>query len=396
MKIITGYKAEPHITSQQDRNVNMGIFGTGAYIANLGNKLAATVVSANEITIADGLLVAEGCTAEVERGTSESMAIENGSQGMLRIDLIVARYTKAAGTGVEDMQLAVITGTPAASNPATPSYNTGSIANGDTLVDFPLYTVNLNGISIESVTRNVSYIELATSSALESARTALQNSINSVNTTLTNLINTTKTQLQNSINSVSSTLSTVSGRVGTAALNTTKTQLQNSINSVSSTLSTVSGRVGTATLNTTAKNALAAINELLTKINTANTNISSNTTKINTANSNITAVANRATALENKTAGIVKSISYDVAASSNNYKQLNASSMYLLILNGGTTSNTVRGIYQIGVTGGKALGIKAISSATIAEVTDGGSGLRKIHNTGSVVLRATLITTYGS
>ena len=254
MKIITGYKAEPHITSQQDRNVNMGIFGTGAYIANLGNKLAATVVSANEITIADGLLIAEGCTAEVERGTSESMEIANGSQGMLRIDLIVARYTKAAGTGVEDMQLAVITGTPAASNPATPSYNTGSIANGDTLVDFPLYTVNLNGISIESVTRNVSYIELATSSALESARTALQNSINSVNTTLTNLINTTKTQLQNSINSVSSTLSTVSGRVGTA------------------------------TLNTSAKNALAAINELLTKINTANSNISSNTTKINTAN----------------------------------------------------------------------------------------------------------------
>lgn len=359
MKIITGYKAEPHITSQQDRNVNMGIFGTGAYIANLGNKLAATVVSANEITIADGLLVAEGCTAEVERGTSESMEIANGSQGMLRIDLIVARYTKAAGTGVEDMQLAVITGTPAASNPATPSYNTGSIANGDTLVDFPLYTVNLNGISIESVTRNVDYIELATASALESVRSTLQSSINSVNTTLTNLINTTKTQLQNTINSLSSTLTTVSNRVGTA------------------------------TLNTTAKNALAAINELFGRINTLTSNLS-------TTNSNVTAVANRATALENKTAGIIKSISYDIAANSNNYKQLNASSMYLLILNGGTTSNTVRGIYQIGVTGGKALGIKTISAATIAEVTDGGTGLLKVHNTGSVVLRATLITTYGS
>lgn len=373
MNIITGYKAEPHITSQQDRNVNMGIFGTGAYIANLGNKLAATVVSANEITIADGLLVTEGCTAEIERGTSESLEIANGSQGMLRIDLIVARYTKAAGTGVEDMQLEVITGTPAASNPATPSYNTGSIANGDTLVDFPLYTVNLNGISIESVTRNVDYIELATASALESARSTLQSSINSVNTTLTNLINTTKTQLQNSINSLSSTLTTVSNRVGTAALNTT------------------------------AKNAMAAINELLGRINTltsnlatTNSNVTAANNRINTANSNITAVANRATALENKTAGIIKSISYDIAANSNNYKQLNASSMYLLILNGGTTSNTVRGIYQIGVTGSKVLGIKAVSAASIAEVTDGGSGLLKVHNTGSVVLRATLITTYGS
>ncbi len=186
MKIITGYKAEPHITSQQDRNVNMGIFGTGAYIANLGNKLAATVVSANEITIADGLLVAEGCTAEVERGTSESMEIANGSQSMLRIDLIVARYTKAAGTGVEDMQLAVITGTPAASNPATPSYNTGSIANGDTLVDFPLYKVTLDGISIQSVERLVDYITIPNKAYVDAIQTALQNSINSVNTTLTN------------------------------------------------------------------------------------------------------------------------------------------------------------------------------------------------------------------
>lgn len=366
MKIITGYKAEPHITSQQDRNVNMGIFGTGAYIANLGNKLAATVVSANEITIADGLLIAEGCTAEVERGTSESMEIANGSQGMLRIDLIVARYTKAAGTGVEDMQLAVITGTPAASNPATPSYNTGSIANGDTLVDFPLYTVNLNGISIESVTRNVSYIELATSSALESARTALQNSINSVNTTLTNLINTTKTQLQNSINSVSSTLSTVSGRVGTA------------------------------TLNTSAKNALAAINELLTKINTANSNISSNTTKINTANSNITAVANRASALETKTAGFSGTILLSVPNGEINYRRLNSLSTYLVIVSTVAGVDAMKGMYIVGVPSNNAIGIKTVSNASSVVLSDAGNLLLGIRNNGAAYIRVTIITLYGT
>lgn len=275
------------------------------------------------------------------------------------------------------MELAVITGTPAASSPADPSYNTGSIANGDTLVDFPIYRVSLNGISIESVTRIPSIVTIAKGSEV-SALSAL-------------------------LTTLSSTVTAISSRLGTATLNTTAQNALSAINellgkintltsnlsSTNSTVSTVSGRVGTAALNTTAKNALGAINELLTRINTLTSNLS-------TTNSNVTAVANRATALENKTAGIVKSISYDVAASSNNYKQLNASSMYLLILNGGTTSNTVRGIYQIGVTGGKAIGIKAISSATIAEVTDGGSGLLKIHNTGSVVLRATLITTYGS
>lgn len=221
MNIITGYKGTAHITAQQDRDINSAIFTDGVYILDVGSKMSATIVSANEVTIADGLIIAQGCAAEIARGTSESMTIDNGTQGQLRKDLIVLRYTKDASTGVEDMELAVIKGTPAASNPATPTYTRGSIADGDTLAEFPIYTVNLSGITIQSVTRNVSYGELATTSALESVRTALQSSINSL----------------------------------------------------SSTLTTVSNRVGTATLNTAAKNALAAINELLGKINTANSNI---------------------------------------------------------------------------------------------------------------------------
>lgn len=153
MNIITGYGGQPHIYPHHDRETNIGIFGDGTHILDVGSQMAATVISANEVQIADGLLVAEGCTAEVARGTTESMTIENGSQGMLRTDLIVARYTKAAGTAVEAMELAVIKGTPTASNPATPEYNTGLIADGDSPVDFPLYKVNINGISITSVER---------------------------------------------------------------------------------------------------------------------------------------------------------------------------------------------------------------------------------------------------
>jgi hypothetical protein len=160
MNIITGYRAEPHITAQQDRNANIGIFGSGAHILDVGAQMSATVVSANEIEIADGTMVAEGCTAEIARGTTESLAIENGNQGMLRIDLIVARYSKASGTGIEDMSLVVITGTPASASPAVPTYNTGVIADGDSPVDFPLYRVNLNGISITSVERLVDVLSI--------------------------------------------------------------------------------------------------------------------------------------------------------------------------------------------------------------------------------------------
>lgn len=139
-------------TTQQTRNINTAVFGTSAYILNgVGAELAPTVISSTEIQIADGQLIAEGYTLGIDSGTTESLTIEPGSSGMLRTDLIVARYTKNSGTGVEDMQLVVIKGTPAASNPATPTYNTGSIANGNSPVDFPIYQVNINGTSITSV-----------------------------------------------------------------------------------------------------------------------------------------------------------------------------------------------------------------------------------------------------
>lgn len=152
MEIIAGYVGEPHVTSQQERNTNIGIFGSNAHIiGGVNSELEATVVSANLIEISDGMVVCEGCTAEVPRGTNDSLVIENGEQGMKRIDLIVARYSRNANTGAESMELVVIKGTSAASDPVSPSYNTGLIADGDSPVDFPIYQVNINGISITSV-----------------------------------------------------------------------------------------------------------------------------------------------------------------------------------------------------------------------------------------------------
>jgi hypothetical protein len=157
----------------------MGIFGNGTYILDVGSGMAATVISANEVQIADGIMIGQGNTAEIPYGTSETLTIENGAQGMLRTDLIVARYTKnASAPPIENMELVVITGTPAASNPATPSYTTGSIADGDTLVEFPLYQVNLDGISITSVDPLVSTVSvLDTITALQSTVTSLQNTV---------------------------------------------------------------------------------------------------------------------------------------------------------------------------------------------------------------------------
>lgn len=155
MNIITGYRGEPHITAQEDRDLNIGLVGnslTDVYVLNVGQQLAADIVSANEIRIRDGILVMQGCAASIDYGAYDSLTISNGSQGMLRTDIIAAQYEKDSDTNVELLTLVVIEGTPAATDPQAPTLQGGDIQGGDTLVQIPLYYVNLDGVAIDSVT----------------------------------------------------------------------------------------------------------------------------------------------------------------------------------------------------------------------------------------------------
>lgn len=153
MNIVTGYRATPHITSSQDRGANQGAYGRNSYILDVGEQLAAEIVSANEVRIRDGVLSHQGCVASIDQGAYDSLTISNGSQGLLRTDLIVARYSKDTETNVESMELVVIEGEAVASDPVAPAYNEGDIQAGDSPVDMPLYHVNINGVSLESVTQ---------------------------------------------------------------------------------------------------------------------------------------------------------------------------------------------------------------------------------------------------
>lgn len=175
MNIITGYRGEPHITSAQDRAGNQGSYGTGSYVLNVGNKLAATIASANEIRIADGALCHQGCLANIDAGTYDSVAINNGTQGMNRIDRIVARYTKNAETNVESLDLVVIEGTAVSGTPSAPAYNTGNIQNGDSPVDMPLYQVRLTGVTVASVTKEFDYVR--TQKELDAAVSSLNSKL---------------------------------------------------------------------------------------------------------------------------------------------------------------------------------------------------------------------------
>lgn len=159
MKIITGYTGTKHITAEQDRDINIGIFGGNSYVLSTGLKMSAEISTNNEIKIRDGVLIHQGCAASITKNTYDSIPIANGSQGMKRIDLIVARYRRNEETGVESIGFEVIQGAPTESNPVVPTCTIGGIQEGDAIADMPMYAVHLDGLNITSVDKMFAVLE---------------------------------------------------------------------------------------------------------------------------------------------------------------------------------------------------------------------------------------------
>ena len=147
MNIVTGYRGVPHITANEQQAFNQGIFGNGNYVLNVGQKFEATLVDALTVTIADGEGVIQGVHFRIAPGDTDTVSISPGTTGYKRIDLICARYTKSAATGIEDVELVVVEGTPDASTPTAPTVNTGDILLGGSPIDYPLYEVDLDGLT---------------------------------------------------------------------------------------------------------------------------------------------------------------------------------------------------------------------------------------------------------
>lgn len=149
MHLITGYAGQEHITAVDQGALNAALMGTGQFVLDKGQKFAAQVISNNQIRIKDGELMMQGRFVRLAPDTYVDLTIDNGAQGVKRNDLIVARYTKNTVTGVEAVDLVVIKGTAAASNPADPAYTAGDITDGeDAQNDFPLWRIPLDGLTV--------------------------------------------------------------------------------------------------------------------------------------------------------------------------------------------------------------------------------------------------------
>ena len=118
-------------------------------ILHAGSRMTADIVSNNEIRINDGIMCNYGRFMRIVG--SETVRIENGTSGVKRTDLIVARFTT---TGIKETHTLTVIKGPAGG--AEPSYNQTDIYSGTGTRDLVLYAVHLNGLNIESVERKCS------------------------------------------------------------------------------------------------------------------------------------------------------------------------------------------------------------------------------------------------
>lgn len=144
IELVTAYTGTNHVSSSQDGALYAGIVGLDNYVFTTGQQLQATMEDANTLVVASGNGLINGRHFEVT--DTVSFTIPTGSQDMMTSNLAVIRYTKGADS-VESVTPLVLTGEPVAEDPQDPAYNEGSILDGVSTVDFPIYRVVTTGIS---------------------------------------------------------------------------------------------------------------------------------------------------------------------------------------------------------------------------------------------------------
>lgn len=150
LELVTGYWGMEHVTAEQDADLNAGIIGSGNYVLNIGEKMRAEAVSANQVRIFDGVFMAYGRQCILGDGEYEDVTIENGTPGLLRNDMIVVKYKKDEESGKENATFAVLKG-ETGSVAKDPVPNRQDIRSGAFESEVPMYRVKINGLAIEKI-----------------------------------------------------------------------------------------------------------------------------------------------------------------------------------------------------------------------------------------------------
>ena len=156
IELVTGKAGIGHVSSADLGRLQAGICGADRYVLSTGGRFPYIIESANQISIGSGDAVDQGRHVVIPTNSSESVGIQNGNAGKVRIDLIAIQYSRdtASQNGIETAELVVLKGTEVAegSTPTAPTPTSGDIIGGASLDQMPLYEVLVTAQGISTVT----------------------------------------------------------------------------------------------------------------------------------------------------------------------------------------------------------------------------------------------------
>lgn len=155
IKLLTGNGCM--VSAEDDRAFNMATISKDMFVfKGMGEMFRAEIISNNCIRIHSGEGMIQGAHFRTPYGEYDDVTINNGAQGMHRYDIIAVQYEKNTETLEESVKIVVLEGKQIgyAMGAMPPILAYGDLYKGDTLCQYPLFTVYIKGLSIESVDKN--------------------------------------------------------------------------------------------------------------------------------------------------------------------------------------------------------------------------------------------------
>lgn len=174
MEIVTGYHGIEHVRPEQVGRLLAALMTPGQYVIDVGSKFEADVQTANMVRIGTGEILLNGRHVTSEAYTE--LTLDSGTTGYSRRDLIVCRYSKDEGSGIETTSLEVIKGTPVAAgsgDPEDPEHVAGDVLDGDALVEMPLWRVPITDLTPGDPVQLFEVLPAGVAAQIEALQTSL-------------------------------------------------------------------------------------------------------------------------------------------------------------------------------------------------------------------------------
>lgn len=149
LTINTNESESPHFYAENDAAIYQAILGDGNLLMQFGENFRIEVLSYNTIRVHSGLLSVQGHMGVIEIDDSQDLVLENGTSGVVRNDLLVARFSTTGNHGIDTFSLVILKG---GSNGELPAYNNQDLNDGGKVRDFPIAKITMNGLSISTAT----------------------------------------------------------------------------------------------------------------------------------------------------------------------------------------------------------------------------------------------------